>query len=127
MKQGRKSVASDWLTRLLVTAVVVAMAALLAGPAAATVENERSNNGWYTGLEYEDLPRQQPAVQNEYSNNGWYTGLEYEDMPQARPAAADDGFPWEETTISLGAAVAALLVAASVVASRSRNGRVATD
>ena len=127
MKQGRNSTASDWLTRLLVTAIVVAMAAVLAGPAAASAENERSNSGWYTGLEYKDLPRQQHAVQNEYSNNGWYTGLEYADLPSAPVAAADDGFPWEETTISLGAAIAALLVAASVVASRSRNGRVATD
>ena len=126
MKQGRNSTASNWLRRMLATAIVVAMAALLAGPAAAA-ENERSNSGWYTGLEYKDLPRQQAAVQNEYSNNGWYTGLEYADLPSAPAAVADDGFPWEETTVGLGAAVAALLVAASVVASRSRNGRVATD
>jgi hypothetical protein len=119
---------NDWLARLLVlTALVLATAALLAGPAGAATENEYSNNGWYTGLEYADPPRQQSAVQNEYSNTGWYTGLEHEDLTPARAAAAEDGFPWEETTFGVGAVVTAVLIAAMVVVTRSRNGRLAAN
>lgn len=120
MKQAR-------LTRVFVlTALAVVTAALLARPATATVENERSNSGWYTGLEYPDLPRQRPVVQNEYSNSGWYTGLEYEDLPRVEAASTDSGFPWAETS-GLGAAFAAVLVGATLVATRRRNGRLAAE
>ena len=117
-----------WLTRALVlTALVVTTAALLAGQAGATVENERSNSGWYTGLEHADLPRLQPAVQNEYSNSGWYTGLEYEDLPRVQAASTDGGFPWAETS-GVGAAFAAVLIATTtLVATRRRNGRLAAE
>jgi hypothetical protein len=128
MKQARNTLTNDRLARLLMlTAFLVAIVTLLTGPASATVENEHSNHGWYTGLEYKDLPRQQPAVQNEYTNHGWYTGLEYEDMPHLQPASTADG-PLDKTLmIGFGAVLAALLVGATVIATRSRSGRMATD
>jgi hypothetical protein len=118
-----------WRTRfLLVAALIVALAAMLAGPAGArtqpVVQDEYSNNGWYTGLEHRELASQ-PAVQTEYSNNGWYTGLEQTDLPPVPAASADDGGTWDETTFSLAAALAAVLLAGTVVATRTRHRRIA--
>ena len=89
---------------LNLAALLPVLASLLAGPAAAQsprAQDEYRNNGWYTGLEYNDLPSQ-PAVQNEYRNNGWYTGLEH-----------------------AAAAAAAMLLATTAVAVRVRHRRVA--
>ena len=110
----------------MLPALVLALAALLAGPALAA-ENARTNSGWYTGLEYADLPPAQPAGENERSNSGWYTGLEYQDLPPAQPAVAGDSFAWDKTAFGGGAAVAALLLAATVVATRNRSTRVSAN
>jgi hypothetical protein len=110
-----------WKRFLMLAALVLALGALVAGPASAA--NERSNSGWYTGLEYPDLPPQ-PSVQNEHVNSGWYTGLEYAGLPPAQPASSGDGFSVDETALGIAGAVAALLLAATVAVTRSRNGRV---
>jgi len=88
---------------LTLTALVLVLAGLLAGPAAA---------------------RSTPA-QDEYHNNGWYTGLEHKDLPP-RPIAANDYLPWLDVRVlGVAAATAALLLAAKAVAGRVRHGRVA--
>ena len=113
------------ITRLLAfAALVLTLLALAPGLAGAgtTAQNERVNSGWYTGLEYADLPPGKPAVQNERFNSGWYTGLEYADLPSAQAAADDDGFPWQNGSVALGAALAALLVMSAV----ARRGTLAT-
>ena len=114
---------------MMVTALVLALAALLAGPAGArpieegqpALQHERSNGGWYTGLEYQDLPRLQPA-----SGDGWYTGLEYRDLPPLQPAS-DDGFAWDDAAFGVGAAVTAVLLAGTLVAIRTRSRHVAAS
>jgi hypothetical protein len=64
--------------------------------------------------------------QTETKNSGWYTGLEYSDM-QPVQTSSDDGFAWGKATFGIGAVLlAALLAATTVVATRSRHGRIAT-
>ena len=64
-------------------------------------------------------------AETETSNTGWYTGLEFADMPPVQTSA--DGFAWGKATFGIGAVLlAALLAATTVVATRSRHGRVAT-
>ena len=105
------------IARLLALAALVlallALAPAVAG-AATTGQNERVNSGWYTGLEYADLPPGTPAVQNERFNSGWYTGLEYADLPSSQAAADDDGFPWQNGSFALGSAIVALLLVTAV-------------
>jgi hypothetical protein len=87
---------------LTLTALALVLAGLLAGPAAA-----RSTLG-----------------QDEYHNNGWYTGLEHQDLP--RPTETNDYLPWLDVRVlAVAAATVALLVAAKAVAGRVRHGRVA--
>ena len=65
-------------------------------------------------------------AENETSNSGWYTGLEYSDLPQ--PVQSDDGFEWGGVQIGAGAALAALLLATlTTIGLRSRGGRPATS
>ena len=65
-------------------------------------------------------------AESETSNSGWYTGLEFADMPTVQQPS-DDGFAWGKATFGIGAVLlAALLAATTVVATRSRHGRVAT-
>jgi hypothetical protein len=113
------------LTKLLaLAALVLVLAALLVGPAGAA-QSEYANSGWYTGLEYKDLPQSQATVQDEHSNSGWYTGLEHRDMPQLQASSQDgDGLP-QETTFGLAAAAAALLLVGTIAATRSRKARTA--
>jgi hypothetical protein len=63
---------------------------------------------------------------SETSNSGWYTGLEFADVPTVQQPS-DDGFAWGKATFGIGAVLlAALLAATTVVATRSRHGRIAT-
>jgi hypothetical protein len=89
---------------LILTALVLVLASLLAGPAAA----------------------QSPRAQNEYRNSGWYTGLEHRDLPPAQSSSSDDYLPWlDPTVLGIAVAAAAALLATTVVASRVRHRRVA--
>jgi hypothetical protein len=54
------------------------------------------------------------TAQNERVNSGWYTGLEYADLPSSQTAADDDGFPWQNGSFALGSAIAALLLVTAV-------------
>ena len=105
------------IARLLALAAlalaVLALVPALAG-AAPIPQDERVNSGWYTGLEYADLPPGTPAVQNERLNSGWYTGLEFADLPGPQAVADDDGFPWQNGSFALGSAIAALLLVSAV-------------
>ena len=63
---------------------------------------------------------------SETSNSGWYTGLEFADLPTVQQPS-DDGFAWGKATFGIGAVLlAALLAATTAVATRSRHGRIAT-
>ena len=87
---------------LTLTALVLVLAGLLAGPAAA-----RSS-----------------VAQDEYHNNGWYTGLEHKDLP--RPTETNDYLPWLDVRVlGIAAAIAALLLATKAVEGRVRQHRVA--
>ena len=100
------------IARLLALAALVlallALAPAVAG-AATTGQNER-------------VPPGTPAVQNERFNSGWYTGLEYADLPSSQAAADDDGFPWQNGSFALGSAIVALLLVTAV----ARRGTRAT-
>lgn len=111
---------------LTLTALLLVLASLLAGPASARPspgQDEYHNNGWYTGLEHRDLPSY-PAGQNEYRNNGWYTGLEHKDLP-TRPAVVNDYLPWlDPRVLGVAATAMALLLGAKAVAGHVRHRRV---
>ena len=113
---------------LTVTALVLVLASLLAGPAAARStlgQDEYRNTGWYTGLEHRDLPSQ-PALQNQYRNNGWYTGLEHDDLPPVQSSSRDGYLPvLDDTAVGITALAAAMLLATGAVAGRARHRRVA--
>ena len=80
-------------------------------------------------LRSEELDRQYglgKPPESETVNSGWYTGLEYADLQPIR-SSSDDGFPWGNATFGIGAALLALLLAGTtVMATRSRHGRLAT-
>lgn len=81
---------------LTLTALVLVLAGLLAGPAAA-----------------------RPTIgQDEYHNNGWYTGLEHKDLPRVE---TNDYLPWlDPRVLGVAAAAAAMLLAAKALAGRVR-------
>jgi hypothetical protein len=59
------------------------------------------------------------------SNSGWYTGLEFADMPPVQQPS-DDGFAWGKATFGIGAALLAAMLAATTVVATRRHGRIAT-
>ncbi len=140
---------------LMATALVLAIAAMLAGPAGARpidTDGTELSSSQQQVLRPDDkagalgvgaiaepqtvIPylsqgqgvdaSQYGGVQNARSNSGWYTGLEYADLPQtgnqtAPPQSSDDPV-WREPSV-FGAALAALLLAAmTLMAVRKRHG-----
>jgi hypothetical protein len=64
-------------------------------------------------------------VQTAKHNSGWFTGLEYADPPSMTSAqqSGDDGFPFSDVTIGIGAAIAAALLAGmALLYTRGRHG-----
>jgi len=67
-----------------------------------------------------------PIGTYQHDGSGWYTGLEYSDLPQ--PVQSDDGFQWGGVQIGAGAALAALLLATmTTIGLRTKGGRPATS
>lgn len=71
-----------------------------------------------------------PSVQQDARHNsGWYTGLEYRDLPNSTfgpTSSSDDGFDWGPVTFGAGAAAIALLLAMmTLIATRGRTRRLA--
>jgi len=113
---------------LMITALMLTLAVTLAGPAAAATFDDKASlymdkaSASQTVISYPDST----ATETAYRNNGWYTGLEYSDLPQ--PVQSDDGFQWGGVQIGAGAALAALLLATmTTIGLRSKGGRPATS
>ena len=148
---------------MMVSALVLALAAMLAGPAGARpidvdgtagsskVLNLRPDDKGglqgvgaigegvsvmpYAGFVIPYLSQGQGVdesqfggVQTAHQNSGWYTGLEYADMPGAQSAPQSDDFAWRDVTLGAGTAIAALLLAGmALLFTRGRQrGKLAT-
>jgi hypothetical protein len=136
---------------LMVTALMLALAAMLAGPAFGRVVDDGGTTVYkstsstttfddkaslYKGTGAESSGRtvipylshgmgvdesRFSGGQTARHNGGWYTGLEYADPPKL--VQSDDGFDWGGIQIGAGVALAALLLAAmSTLALRSKDG-----
>jgi hypothetical protein len=113
----------------MVTALILALAALLAGPVQAKVidtdgttlaQAQQPFDGGIRAVT--DSARTAPLRGDDGVDRGWYTGLEYADMPPVT-SSSGDGFGWRDGGIAAGggALLAALLASATLVATRGRN------
>jgi hypothetical protein len=113
---------------LMITALMLALAAMLAGPASARSFDDKASLYMDKAAASQTVNPYVGSTGTEtaYRNNGWYTGLEYSDLPQ--PVQSDDGFQWGGVQIGAGAALAALLLATmTTIGLRTKGGRPATS